>query len=68
MNVRTTSLFADGDRRRFLKTIAGAAIGTAWVVPASALGRDGVVAPSERIILGGIGIRNRGGYVLGFML
>ena len=55
-------------RRRFLKGVAGAAIGTAWFVPSSALGRGGLVAPSERIVLGGIGIRNRGGYALGFML
>ena len=53
-------------RRRFLKTMA-AATGP-WIVPASALGRGGAVAPSERILLGGIGIRNRGGYVLGQML
>lgn len=57
-------------RRRFLKAAATAVAAASgpWIVPASALGRDGVVAPSERIILGGIGIRHRGGYVLGFML
>jgi predicted dehydrogenase len=38
------------------------------IVPSSVLGRDGAVAPSERILLGGIGIRNRGGYVLSTML
>ena len=38
------------------------------IIPSSALGRDGAVAPSERIVLGGIGIRNRGGYVLSFLL
>lgn len=57
-------------RRRFLRTSAGA-IGAAMmptIVPGSALGLNGVVAPSERITLGGIGIRNRGGYVLSFML
>ena len=37
-------------------------------IPASAMGNDGTVAPSERITLGGIGIRNRGQYVLEFML
>ena len=57
-------------RRRFLKTTAGmsAAVAAPVVIPCSALGRGGIVAPSERIILGGIGIRNRGGYVLSTML
>lgn len=55
-------------RRRFLKTLAAATVSTPWFAPASALGRDGFVAPSERIILGGIGIRHRGGYVLSLML
>jgi len=32
------------------------------IVPASALGKDGAVAPSERIIAGGIGIHGRGMY------
>jgi len=49
-------------RRRFLKgaALAGAAVAVPNIVPASALGRDGAVAPSERIIMGGIGIGNRG--------
>ena len=38
------------------------------LVPGSALGKDGVVAPSERITLGGIGIGNRGTYDLGCFL
>jgi predicted dehydrogenase len=54
-------------RRRFLKA-TGVSVGAPWVVPSSALGLDGAVAPSEQIRLGGIGIRHRGGYVLGFML
>ena len=57
-------------RRRFLKT-AGAASAAAMapaVIPSSVLGRGGTVAPSERINLGGIGIHNRGGYVLSTML
>ena len=36
--------------------------------PARVLGRDGDVAPSERIVLGGIGIGNRGTYDLGCFL
>jgi len=57
-------------RRRFLKTTAraSAAAVAPILIPASALGRGGIVAPSKRIILGGIGIRNRGGYVLSTML
>jgi hypothetical protein len=38
------------------------------IVPGAVLGRDGGVAPSERIILGAIGIGNRGSYVLGCFL
>jgi predicted dehydrogenase len=57
-------------RRRFLQASAAASVALACpaIVPSSALGRVGAVAPSERITLGGIGIRHRGGYVLGFML
>ena len=38
------------------------------VVRGAVLGRDGGVAPSERIVLGAIGIGNRGTYVLGCFL
>lgn len=38
------------------------------IVPASALGRDGAIAPSERITLAGLGIGPRGRYVLGCFL
>lgn len=57
-------------RRKFLQTAAAAStvFAVPTIIPARALGRDGAVAPSERITLGGIGIRNRGGYVLDFML
>ena len=58
-------------RRMFLKTAvsAGAAIIAApHIIPSSALGKDGAVAPSERIVLGGIGIGNRGTYDLGCFL
>ena len=56
-------------RRRFLKTAlsAGAAVMAPTIIPSSALGRDGV-APSERIVVGGIGIGNRGTYDLGCFL
>ncbi|MBM3492757.1 MAG: Gfo/Idh/MocA family oxidoreductase [Armatimonadetes bacterium] len=38
------------------------------IVPASALGRDGAVAPSERIALGAIGIGPRGRDVLNYLV
>jgi predicted dehydrogenase len=38
------------------------------IVPSSALGLDGNIPPSERIIVGGIGIGNRGTYDLGCFL
>ncbi len=58
-------------RRRFLKTAvstAGAAVMAPTIIPSSALGLDGAVAPSERIVVGGIGIGRRGGYDLGCFL
>ncbi len=57
-------------RRRFLKTAlqAGALLAAPQVVPAAVLGKDGNVAPSERIVMGGIGIGNRGTYDLGCFL
>jgi len=58
------------NRRTFLKTAAkaGVLLAAPMVVPASVLGRGGTVAPSERIVLGAIGIGNRGSYVLGCFL
>jgi predicted dehydrogenase len=38
------------------------------IIPGSALGKNGAVAPSERIVLGGIGIGPRGTYVLSRMI
>jgi hypothetical protein len=38
------------------------------IIPGTALGKNGAVAPSERIVLGGIGIGGRGGYDLGCFL
>ncbi|MBI5691282.1 MAG: Gfo/Idh/MocA family oxidoreductase [Verrucomicrobia bacterium] len=57
-------------RRRFLTRTAraGAILGAPLVVPASVLGRGGAVAPSERIVMAGIGIGNRGQYDLGILL
>ena len=49
-------------RRHFLSRTfqAGGAVALPYLIPASALGRDGTIAPSERIVLGGIGLGNRG--------
>jgi len=57
-------------RRRFLKTAAqaGAMLALPQVLPGSVLGKDGTVPPSEQIIVGGIGIGNRGGYDLSCFL
>ena len=57
-------------RRRFLKTVvgSGAVLAAPTLIPGSALGKDGAVAPSNRIVLGAIGIGPRGRYVLGCML
>ncbi|MDH7503689.1 MAG: Gfo/Idh/MocA family oxidoreductase [Verrucomicrobiota bacterium] len=67
----SSSLVADGvNRRRFLKRIAVAtgAMGLPCIIPGSALGLNGAVPPSERIVLGGIGIGGRGTGVLQWML
>ncbi|MBK1877440.1 Gfo/Idh/MocA family protein [Pelagicoccus mobilis] len=54
-------------RRDFLKAAAVAAIGMPTIIPASALGKNGTVAPSNRIVVGGIGLGGRGrGVLAGF--
>lgn len=57
-------------RRRFLKTAiqASTVFMMPQLIPGAVLGKDGAVAPSERIVLGGIGIGNRGTYDLGCFL
>ncbi len=54
------------NRRSFLKRAAqlSAVLLAPQIVPGRVLGRDGGVAPSERVVMGGIGIGNRGSYVL----
>lgn len=66
----TTNLSISGSRRSFLKSsIATSAIfAVPTIVPSSALGRDGATAPSERILLGVIGIGPRCTYDLKAML
>lgn len=73
MNSTSTILnaFDSKSRRRdFLKasTAASFVFSVPTIIPSRALGRDGHVAPSERITLGGIGIRRRGTTVLKEML
>src|SRR5512147_2722722 len=57
------------NRRRFLRQSAatlGAAIVAPTIIPASALGRGGARAPSERITMGFIGVGGQGsGHLLG---
>ncbi len=58
-------------RRHWFQKTAGAAsviLAAPTIIPSRALGRDGFIAPSERIVLGGIGIRRRGTVVLKEML
>ena len=57
-------------RRRLLKTAiqAGVILAAPQIIPSSALGKDGAVAPSERIVMGAIGIGGRGSYVLSCFL
>ncbi len=57
-------------RRRFLSRAAqaGALLALPQIVPGRVLGKDGGIAPSQRVVLGAIGIGNRGSYVLGCFL
>jgi predicted dehydrogenase len=54
-------------RRGFLRAGAAAAA-FPLVVPSRVLGLNGAVPPSERIVMAGIGIRNRGSHVLQWMM
>lgn len=58
------------NRRQFLSASLGAAAGLAvpTIIPGSALGLNGSVAPSERIVMGCIGIGRRGTHDLRWML
>ncbi len=58
-------------RRQFLKRTllaSGGALALPYIIPASALGRDGKIAPSERIVMGVIGVGGRGSGDLNWML
>ncbi len=50
-------------RRSFLRR-AGAALALPMIVPGSVLGLNGAVAPSNRIVFGGIGMGNRARHIL----
>lgn len=56
-------MFNRHTRRRFLKTTA-LTVGFPTIIPSSVLGKNGKVAPSNRIVMGGIGIGPRGRIVL----
>ncbi|HEV2474051.1 MAG TPA: hypothetical protein VGS41_15345, partial [Chthonomonadales bacterium] len=58
------------DRRTFLKQAVSASAGAALfhVVPASALGRGGRIAPSNRIAMGCIGVGGQGTSNMGVFL
>jgi hypothetical protein len=58
------------NRRSFLRRVSAvaSAIALPFHIPASALGKGGTVAPSERIIVGGIGLGGRGSGDLSSML
>lgn len=57
-----------GISRRTMLRRGLAAIAAPMIVPASALGRDGHLAPSERIVMGGIGLGGRGSQDLAWLL
>src|SRR5512140_2952880 len=56
-------------RRRFLKraALAGGAVAAPCLIPASALGLNGAVPLSERIVLGGVGVGGRASGVLNWL-
>lgn len=58
------------NRRQFLRrvSLAGAALAAPTLIPGSALGLNGAVPPSERIVMAGVGIGGRGTGVLKWML
>ena len=57
-------------RRDFLKCLAGGVVaGFPTIVPSSALGRDGFVAPSDKVVMGAIGVGRQGsGDMRGFLM
>ncbi len=68
--ITTNSFSTKLPRRQFLKTTAAAStiLMAPTLVPGPVLGRNGAVPPSEKIILGGLGIGGRGSFDLRRML
>ena len=68
--MKTSKDSVNVDRRDFMKrTIAAAtSLGAPIILPSRVLGRAGAVAPSEQIVLGGIGFGPRGTYDLSSIL
>jgi len=48
------------NRRQFLKSALSTAIAAPYIIPASALGRDGATAPSDRLAMACIGVGGMG--------
>ncbi|NQT02314.1 MAG: Gfo/Idh/MocA family oxidoreductase [Planctomycetes bacterium] len=61
----------DINRRQFLKNATGVAAGAIvfpTIIPSSVLGQDGSIAPSNRIVMGAIGVGSQGsGNMRGFL-
>ena len=58
-------------RRQFLKqasAVTAGAVAFPYIVPSSALGKDGAVAPSERITMGWIGTGGQGRALMGMFM
>jgi hypothetical protein len=59
------------ERREFIRSVLGGAAavtGFPTIVPSSALGADGAVLPSEKIVMASIGVGGMGGgHVRGFL-
>jgi predicted dehydrogenase len=59
------------NRRKFLKRVAGSSLGifaAPMIIPGAALGKNGAIAPSDRIVMGGVGLGAMGtGNTRGFL-
>ena len=64
MKTRTNPTATSAWSRRHFFGALGAAAAVPMIVPASVLGRDGTVAPSNRIVLANIGVGNRARAIL----
>jgi len=47
-------------RRRFVQTAGSSFLAAPWIIPSVALGKDGVVPPSEKMTAGAIGVGGQG--------